>query len=116
METSEVLLLAYAVSDALKRDARVQALNQSETLLNQNSQVCALARQVNDLNDVYNHVSDDVKQSRAIQKELHQAKLKLDSEPLVRIYFQAFQPVRQMYQMLQDELFTPFNWHQCEVK
>ncbi len=113
MDISEVLRYAYIVADALKEDRRVKRLQQIEHRLNHDDTICRLAARVNEASELFTRVYDNQTLVSQAQKSLYEAKLALDSESLVREYYEAFTPVREMYAKLQTKIFDPFNFHVC---
>lgn len=58
--------------------------------------------------DSLKHFSKDSSEVKNAQKSLHQAKLALDSHPLVHEYLMTYSKVRELYDKINEELFVPF--------
>lgn len=98
--------------DALNNDERIKKLNELEEKMYQNEEIIALAKRKNALEDEYGLVlsytdinSDEAKK---IQKALYEAKLQLDSQPLVKEYNESFIKIRDLYMQIDDIIFGPF--------
>ena len=105
--------LAYDLAEELKRDPRITALQSFELKLNQDNEVKRLSQTMHDCALLYEASRDDKSKLQEAQRKLHEAKLALDSHPLVKEYYRIYRPVRELYESIQDQLFTPFNLHIC---
>jgi len=113
MEISEVLSLTYQLKQLLETDARVQSLAQIEYELDQDMEVLKLSATMHRYADAY-AASFDTESLRSLaQQQLHKAKYELESHPLVRRYYELYRPVRELFDLIQTELFSPFNLHIC---
>lgn len=98
--------------DALKEDPRIIKLNELEERLYKDNEVIELTKKKNDLERDYvsclsysNYQSPLAKEK---QKALYEAKMELDSNPLVKEYNEAFIKVRDIYMQIDDIIFGPF--------
>ena len=105
----DIYEIAYELKDLLAQDERVKRLNALEEKMNNDNEVIALAYQkdvaVSKYSDTLNHFSEDSKEVKAAQKELHEKKLALDTHPLVREYLDAYKEVRDLYIQMNGLLF-----------
>lgn len=112
-----IYLKAEKLKELLNQDERVIRLNELEKKMNENEEVMALAYQkdvaATNYSDVLNHFSDDSKEAKEALKKLHEAKLKLDSHPLVREYLSSYKEVRELYEEINSILFSNFNSNLC---
>lgn len=67
-------------------------------------------------NDILKHFNMESMQAKEVQKQLYLAKKELDEHPLVQEYMRAYTQIRKMYEILQREIFDPFNAHSCDKK
>ena len=116
MEIGEVLQIAYELAEQLQHDPRIIALRNFELRLNQDIEVKHLSQTMHECALIYEASREDEIRLQVAQQQLHQAKLALDSHPLVREYYKIYRPVRELYVSIQDRLFTPFNLHICGDK
>lgn len=107
----------YTLKDILNNHPKVLFLKASEKLLEESFEVQALSelvkekeKQYNDLVEIYDKNHNEVKEA---QKNLFEAKLKLDQNPLVENYLKAFQAVRSLYELINEVLFNPFLKESC---
>ncbi len=105
------------LKDKINSDPRVILLNKLEKEMNDNEEVMALAYQKDmaavSYSDVLNHYSEDSKEAQEALKKLHEAKLKLDNHPLVRDYLKAYAEVRDLYNQINEVLFSDFAANLC---
>lgn len=98
--------------DALNNDERIKKLNGLEEMMYQNEEVIELTKKKNALEDQYGLVlsySDmNSEEAKKVQKALFEAKLQLDSHPLVKEYNACFIEVRDLYMQIDDIIFGPF--------
>ena len=111
MET-ELSLALSQLSDALKSDPRISALNQAEEALYNSPEVIELAKKKDAAEQAYEdclvyHKEKDP-EALAIQHQLYQAKLALDMHPLSQEYNAAYILVRDLYMKIDDILYGPF--------
>lgn len=100
---------------ALDNHPAVLKLAEIETRLNSNEEVMKLAYQ-KDLaysayEDATKYFSDGSSEVRKTQKKLHEAKLALDTHPLVKEYNSSYKEVRELYDMINEKLFSEFRSH-----
>jgi cell fate (sporulation/competence/biofilm development) regulator YlbF (YheA/YmcA/DUF963 family) len=113
MEFIDVIRLAERLRESLISDPRYQALITLEQELAADTEVVFLADAMRRCAVDYENATDDDTRRTAAQKRLHQAKLALDRHPSVRRYYEVYKPVRELYDMIQKEVFAPFNLHVC---
>ena len=108
----ELLTKIETLKKALANDARVKALNNANANLEASKEVFLLSEkfyeaQANygDAVAAYPSASEEVLLS---QQALHLAKKELDEHPLVRAYYEAYIPVRDLYWEIDETLFAPF--------
>lgn len=58
--------------------------------------------------DALKHFGENSQEANSAQKELYQAKLKLDKNELVIQYMEQYKIVKKMYDKINEELFVPF--------
>ena len=119
MEQS-IYLQAEQLKEELSNDSRVVLLSKLEQEMNLNEEVMALAYKKDmaavKYSDILNHFSEDSEEAQKALKELHQAKLDLDSHPLVKEYLKAFKDVRELYDEINNILFGNFSPNLCPKK
>jgi len=97
---------------ALKEDPRLKKLDDLEKKLSSSPEVQALSRKKAEAEAAYNdclsHFPVSSKEGKEKQKALYQAKLALDTHPLVKEYNAAFVAVRDLYMQIDDLLFRDF--------
>ncbi len=105
----ELSIALSSLKEAIENDERVILLNKLDKELNNDEEVMKLAYQkdmaVLDYEDSIKHFGDNSKETLEAQKKLYQAKLALDSHPLVKRYNEAYKEVRLMYKKINDSLF-----------
>lgn len=106
----EILKSAYELKESLANDSRIITLNKLEKELENNEEVVLLSKKKDqclasyeELSKIYPNENKEV--SKAL-KELHEAKLVLDNHPLVREYLKAYKEVRELYQQMNEILFS----------
>jgi len=114
---NELYLKAEEIKELLERDERIVLLNKLEKEMNDNQEVMALAYKKDmaavNYSDTLNHYSEESKEAQLALKKLHEAKLKLDSHPLVREYLKAYSEVRNLYENINNILFSNFAPNLC---
>ena len=115
--TDELYLKVNHIKELLDNDPRVIRLNELEAKMDNDEEVMALAYKkdvaASKYSDVLNHFSKDSEEAQKALKELHEAKLNLDNNPLVREYLKAYQEVRELYDEINKTLFTSFTIDLC---
>ena len=111
--SKDIYNLAYELKELLASDERIILLNSLEEKMNNSDEVIALAYQKDmaclKYSDALNHFSKDSDEIKAIQKELHEKKLALDTNEVVRNYLKAYSAVRDLYIEMNDILFSGLN-------
>ena len=91
----------------------VQELERLNKLLNDDEDVMRLCYKkdmcVTKYEDALRHFGDNSDETLRVQKALHQAKLELDENPLVKQYNEQYKKVRKIYDRINEEIFNPFN-------
>ena len=112
-----IYLKAEKLKELLNQDERVVRLNELEKKMNEDEEVMALAYQKDmaavAYSDTLNHFSEDSEEAKKALKKLHEAKLKLDSHPLVKEYLSSYKKVRELYEEINKILFSNFNGNLC---
>ena len=100
------------LKEAINNDPRILKLNELDAKLNSNEDVMRLAYKKDMASlayeDAIKHFGENSKEARDAQKRLHEAKLDLDSNELVKQYNAAYKEVRLMYEMINEALFAKF--------
>jgi len=109
------------LKEALASDSRVKKLDELEKKLALDPEVAALSKvketAEKEYNDCLSHSSSSSSLGKSKQKTLYEAKLALDTHPLVKEYNAAFVAVRDLYMRIDDLLFHDFRHpSDCEVK
>ena len=115
--SEDIYTKATNLKTLLSQDSRIALLNKLEKEMNENEEVMALAYQKDmaavNYSDVLNHYSKDSKEAESALKTLHEAKLKLDSHPLVVSYLKTYKEVRDLYNEINEILFSDFSANLC---
>lgn len=102
---------------ALEKDERIIGLNLLDEKMNKNEEVMALAYKKDmaalDFEDALKHFGEKAKETQVAQKRLYEAKLSLDTHPLVKEYNEAYKEVKILYNKINDELFKDFSSQKC---
>ena len=113
----DIYLKAENLKELLDQDPRIIKLNELEQKMDEDEEVMSLAYKKDmaavKYSDVLNHFSEDSKEAQKARKELHEAKLKLDNHPVVKEYMKAYIEVRDLYNELNEILFSNFNSNLC---
>jgi len=108
----ELLNALYDLRDAMHQDPRYLRLQELDKKLNDNEDVMKLSYKKEMMiiayEDAISHFGKDSKEASLAQKKLYEAKLELDSHPLVREYLNALKLVRQLDEEVNKSLFYPF--------
>ena len=108
----EIIKSIESLGKALKEDPRILLLNQLEEELSNNPEVIELSKKKDALEREYetvlSYAKEDSEEAKKCEKSLYEAKLALDSHPLVREYNSLYVPVRDLYMQIDDILFGPF--------
>ena len=112
-----IYLQAEQLKENLANEPRVIRLLELEKKMNENEEVMALAYKKDmaavNYSDVLNHFSEDSEEAKKALKELHEAKLNLDQHPLVREYLNTYKEVRELYDEINEILFSNFSANLC---
>ena len=113
----DIYLETEKLKKALDNDPRLVRLNELEKKMNNDEIVMSLAYKKDmaavKYSDVLNHYSEDSVEAKNALKELHQAKLELDNNSLVREYLEAYKEVRELYEQINEILFSDLNADLC---
>ena len=113
----DIYLETEKLKKALDNDPRLVRLNELEKKMNNDEIVMSLAYKKDmaavKYSDVLNHYSEESVEAKNALKELHQAKLELDNNPLVREYLEAYKEVRELYEQINEILFSDLNADLC---
>ena len=101
----EIIKSVESLAKALKEDPRILRLNQLEEELSSNPEVIELSQKKE---TVLSYAKEDSLETKAYEKALYEAKLALDSHPLVQEYNSLYVPIRDLYMQMDDILFCPF--------
>ena len=108
---------AELLKETIEKDSRIVRLNELEKKMNKDETVMSLAYKKDmaavKYSDALNHYSEDSEEVKAALIELHQAKLELDNHPLVREYLNAYKEVRDLYEEINDILFSDLTINLC---
>ena len=109
MKESIELALA-SLSNALKEDTRVQEMKEKENRMMESEEVIHLSHRLEEAERTYGLAvsSTDKSMIEKTKIVLHEAKLALDSHPLVKDYTEAFIIVRDLYMQIDDIIFSPY--------
>lgn len=115
--SENIYLQAEELKKSLSNDPRIVRLNELEKKMNDDEEVMALAYKKDmaavHYSDVLNHFSENSNEAQESLKVLHQAKLELDSHPLVQEYLKAYKEVRELYEQINEILFSNFSANLC---
>ena len=108
--SKDIYNLAYELKELLANDERIKKLNSLEEKMNNDNEVISLAYQKDmaclKYSDALNHYAKDSEEVKALQKELHEKKLALDTNETVSEYLKAYSAVRDLYFEMNDILFS----------
>lgn len=95
--------------DGLKSDPRILRLDELEKKVNDNQEIKRLFSTLKEKEDAFVHANHANKEEMAkANRELHEAKLALDSLPLAKEYNVAYVEVRDLYMAIDDILFGDY--------
>lgn len=101
------------LKEEINNSPEVKELNRLNSLLENDEEVMKLCYRkdcaVTKYEDALKHFGENSDETIQAQKELHQAKLELDSNELVKKYNEQFKIVRKIYDKINEEIFNPFN-------
>ena len=108
---------AETLKETITKDPRLIRLNEIEKKMNEDEEVMALAYKKDmaavKYSDVLNHYSEDSEEAKLAMHELYEAKLTLDNHPLVREYLAAYKEVRELYDEINEILFSDLEPNLC---
>ena len=100
------------LSDLLKNDARIIKLNELEKKMESSEEVMALSYKKDiaamNYSDSIKYFGEEHKNTKEKLKALHQAKILLDSHPIVKDYLHAYSSVKILLKSINDILFKDF--------
>ena len=98
--------------EALHEDPRVKKLEALEKKVTEDPKVVVLAKEkeaaANTYQDLLSYHKETDPEALVLQKNLYLAKKKLDEEPLVAEYDEAYIVVRDLYMQIDDTLYKDF--------
>ena len=101
-----------ALKELIENDENVLKVKELDKKMNESEEVMKLAYQKDmalvDYESALNHFGANSKEVKVAQKKLYEAKLALDSHPLVKEYNSYFSKVRLLYKKINSELFGEF--------
>lgn len=113
----ELISQIYQLKNALNSDKRVKDLEEAEKEMNNSVEVALLAQKKEEAADDYNfalsHFKKDSEEVIKAQKALYKAKLALDEHLLVANYTKKYIVVRDLYNEINDILFSIINKDKC---
>ena len=103
----------------LENDPRIKTLEKREDELQGCQEVASLSAKLKKAEDAYeearSHYGEKNELTKKAQKDLFEAKLALDSHPIVKSYNEAYIAVKDLYLYIDDILFSDFRAkHACE--
>ena len=101
----DIYTLAYELKELLDADQRIKDLDTKEEIMKNDEEVKALVNKKEQAISLYMNSSEQG------QKVLHQSKLELDNNPIVRDYLDAYIKVRDLFFEMNDILFSGLNAH-----
>jgi len=101
-----------SLKKAIDVDPRILHLNEVEKQVSNNEEVKKLSASLKKIEEEYSfllmHYGDKNEKTIAAHHSLYEAKLALDSHPLVKEYSSAYIAVRDLYMLIDDILFSPY--------
>lgn len=114
---NEIYQKAMTLKQLLNEDERIIKLQRIEKEMENNEEVMALTYKkdaaASRYSDILKYYSEDSDEAKTALKALHEAKLNLDNHPLVKQYLEAYKEVRELYQSINEILFSNFNANLC---
>lgn len=108
----KIYFLTKDLKNEMDKDPRFIRLNELNKKMNDDESVIRLAIKKDELNDKYNDLlrfyKDDDEVVVKARKELLQAKIELESHPLVKEYLKAYNEVKLLLLEVNDILFSDF--------
>lgn len=110
--TDSLLNKLEELKKLLDNDQRILILNKLDEELSNNEEVMRLSYKKDmasiEFDDALKHFSESSNEVKQAQKKLYNAKLELDSHPLVRKYNKAYIDVKDLYSLINKEIFGDF--------
>ena len=104
---------ATSLKEKINSLPEVKELERLNDLLNDDEEVMKLAYRKDvastKYEDAIRFFGENSNEAKEAQKTLHQAKLALDENGLVKQYNEAYKKVRKIYDKINEEIFNPFN-------
>lgn len=104
---------ATSLKEEIDSLPEIKELERLNVLLNENEEVMKLAYRKDvastKYEDAIRFFGENSNEAKEAQKVLHQAKLALDENELVKKYNDAYKKVRKIYDKINEEIFNPFN-------
>ena len=101
------------LKNEIENSPEVKELNRLNFLLENDEEVMKLCYRkdcaVTVYEDALKHFGENSDEAIKAQKALHQAKLALDNNELVKQYNEQYKIVRKIYDKINEEIFNPFN-------
>ena len=101
------------LKDKIETLPEIVELERLNKLLNDNDEVMKLCYRkdvaATKYEDTIRYFGENSEEAKAAQKALHQAKLDLDENDLVKQYNKQYKKVRKIYDKINEEIFNPFN-------
>lgn len=109
----KLLNLTTELKAEIESSPEVKELERLNKLLNEDECVMKLVYKKDmagiKYEDSCRYFGEKSDEARLAQKALHQAKLELDQNELVKKYNEQYKKVRQIYDKINEEIFNPFN-------
>ena len=109
----ELLAKIEILKQEIEKDENVLKVQELDKKMNNDKEVMKLSYRkdcaLSEYEDALKHFGSDSEEVRKAQKALYEAKLALDSHPLVKEYNQYFAKVRLLYKKVNDMIFGEFS-------
>ena len=104
---------ALNLKQEIESSPEVVELERLNKLLNEDEEVMKLCYKkdvaATKFEDAIRYFGENSDEALDAQKELHQAKLAMDNNELVKAYNEQYKKVRKIYDKINEEIFNPFN-------
>ena len=104
---------ALEIKEEINSLPEVKELESLDKLLSENEEVMKLCYKKDvcctKYEDAIRYFGDNSEEALVAQKALHQARLELDNNELVKAYNEQYKKVRKIYDKINEEIFNPFN-------
>ena len=105
---------AIKLKEEIDNHPLILQLNKIEKTMEDNKEVITLyfakEKAISDYNFELSHFKEDSIEVKNAQKQLYEAKLKLDSHPLIQEYNSCYKKVKQLYNHINNILFKDFGY------